>query len=118
MEKDYVLWDYNNVQKIHNEASKAQRNAKLMLQHYIYQHSDTHVQKNIVPLVCESFINLYNFLKYLDGLMEKENITKDKDGKKGVMVYKNELQILKFMSTTNLLCENDLSNYNISLKEH
>jgi hypothetical protein len=50
--------------------------------------------------------------------MEKENITKDKDGKKGVMVYKNELQILKFMSTTNLLCENDLSNYNISLKEH
>ena len=114
----HVLWDYNNVKKVHAGVARAQKNTKLLLQHYIYQHSDLHIQKNIVPSLCESLTNLNNFLRYLDVLMEEENITKDKKGRKSVIVYQEELQILKLMSTVNQLCENDLSNYSISLKEH
>ncbi len=118
VKEKFVFWKYENVKKIYDQANATKKRAKLLLRHYIYQHSDTNIQQNIVPLLCETFMNTHNFMKYLDTLMIEENITEDKDGKKNITVYQSELQVLQLMSTANLLCEHDLSNYTISLKEH
>jgi len=87
MQEKYVFWDYNSVKKIYDEAGARKKKAEVLLRHYIYQHTDTNIQQNIVPLLCESYTNAHNFIKYLDTLMVEENITEDKDGKKNIAVY-------------------------------
>ena len=72
MKEKFVFWKYENVKKIYDQANATKKRAKLLLRHYIYQHSDTNIQQNIVPLLCETFMNTHNFMKYLHRRLKSE----------------------------------------------
>ena len=116
-DEKFTLWEYGTVMTLRREVRKIYKRIKLLMRQYIYQESDALVQKKIVPLLCEYYITLHNYLEYLERLCEDDNIVLT-EGKRSIVMTLDDIKILQVLSSSRLICEHDLSTYNISIDMH
>ena len=116
-EEKYTLWEYGTVMTLRREVRKLFKRIKLLLRQHLYQESDALIQKKIVPLLCEYYVTLHNYLGYLERLCESDNVV-TAEGKRKVVMTLDDIKILQVLSTSRLICESDLSTYNISVDMH
>tara|TARA_Y100000310_G_scaffold328943_1_gene397941 strand:+ start:548 stop:904 length:357 start_codon:yes stop_codon:yes gene_type:complete len=118
MEKEeFMLWDYRVVLALKKEVKKLSKRVKLLLRQHIYQETNDLIQEKIVPLLCEYFVVLNNYLMCLDKLSEADNSIVVENKKKIIMML-DDIKLLQVLSSSRTICEQDLSIYNISVDMH
>ena len=80
-EEKFTLWEYGIVMTLRREVRKLYKRLKILLRQHLYQESSPLIQKKIVPLLCEYYVTLHNYLSYLERLSEDDNVI-FADGKK------------------------------------
>ena len=73
-DEKYVFWEYNVVMILRGEVSKMFKRIKLSLRQHVYQETDVIIQRKIMPLLCEYYVTLHNYLEYLEKLSEDDNV--------------------------------------------
>ena len=116
-EEKFTFWEYGTVMILRREVRKLFKRIKMLLRQHIYQESNALIQKKIVPLLCEYYVTLHNYLQYLERLCEDENVI-EAEGKRRVVMTMEDIKVLQVLSTSRLICESDLSTYNISIDLH
>ena len=118
MENDeFMLWDYKVVLAIRKEVKKLFERVKLLLRQHIYQETNDLIQEKIVPLLCEYLVVLNNYLECLEKLSEADNSIVIENKKKIIMMLE-DIRLLQVLSSSRMICEQDLSIYNISVDTH
>ena len=116
-DEKYTFWQYSIVMTLRREVRKLHKRIKLLLRQFVYQETNALIQKKIVPLLCEYLVTLHNYLEYLERLSEDDNVIAV-DGEERVIMTEDDIKILQVLSTSRMICEHDLSTYNISLDMH
>ena len=116
-EEKFTLWEYGTVMTLRREVRKLYKRLKILLRQHLYQESNPLIQKKIVPLLCEYYVTLHNYLSYLERLSEDDNVI-FAEGKRKVVMTLEDIGVLQVLSSSRLICEHDLAIYNISMDMH
>jgi hypothetical protein len=113
----FTLWEYGVVITLRREVKKLFNRIKILLRQHVYQESNALIQKKIMPLICEYYVTLHSYLEYLERLCEDENVIVA-EGKRKVIMTLDDIKVLQVLSSSRMICEHDLSIYNISVDMH
>ena len=116
-DEKFTRWEYGTVMSLRREVRKLFKRIKILLRQYIYQESNALIQKKILPLVCEYYITLHNYLEYLERLSEDDN-TIIIEGERKIIMTLDDIEVLQVLSSSRMICEHDLSIYNVSVDMH
>tara|TARA_Y100000593_G_C4103722_1_gene234540 strand:- start:137 stop:496 length:360 start_codon:yes stop_codon:yes gene_type:complete len=116
-EEKFTLWEYGTVMTLRREVRKLFNRVKVLMRQHVYQESSALIQKKIVPLLCEYYVTLHNYLEYLERLSEDDNVI-FAEGKRKVVMTLEDIKVLQVLSSSRLICEYDLAIYNISMDMH
>ena len=116
-DEKFTLWEYSIVVSLKREVKKLYKRIKILLRQHIYQESNSLIQEKILPLLCEYYTTLHNYLEYLERLSEDDNIIVA-EGERKIIMTLDDIKILQVLSSSRMICEYDLSTYNISLDMH
>tara|TARA_Y100000296_G_C5064642_1_gene201704 strand:+ start:204 stop:560 length:357 start_codon:yes stop_codon:yes gene_type:complete len=116
-DEKFTLWEYGTVMALRREVRKLYKRIKILLRQHVYQESDALIQKKILPLICEYYVTLNSYLEYLERLSEDDNVI-IVEGERRVIMTMDDIKVLQVLSSSRLICEHDLSIYNISVDMH
>ena len=115
--EEFILWDYKVVLALKKEVKKLSERVKILLRQHIYQETNALIQEKIVPLLCEYVVILNNYLECLEKLSGPDNSLVVENKKKVIMMME-DIKLLQVLSNSRMICEYDLSIYNISVDTH
>ena len=117
--ESYVVFEKTSLKKLIREAKELFERLEHVLKHYIGIESDVAVKYIIVPVACEYYAGLSNYIVLLRDKLSPENEIFDKEtNKKVAFMTTQEAILLQTFNSMMKVCEEELNSHGISIDLH